>query len=192
MGNNQDIHNERLEFLGDAILDAVVSDCLYQTFPDYDEGELTRLRSRIVKRKHLNSLAKKIGIDALIVHQMKKSQETKHILGNTIEALIGAIYYDRGYSYSKSFVENLLKREIRIEALIENDTDYKSILFQKMQLNKWELEFTSYEHIEDCEKQNHFITQICIDHEYIAEAKGWTKKDAEQKAAARALEKIGH
>ena len=112
------INNERLEFLGDAILDAVIADYLYTTFPDRDEGFLTQLKSKIVKRKQLNKIAARLGISELLTTNANISQTGKNILGNAFEALIGAIYLDKGYRSTKRFIiRNTLKKYIDLDKL---------------------------------------------------------------------------
>ena len=102
--NGQVINNERLEYLGDAILDAVIADYLYTRFPDKDEGFLTQLRAKLVKRKMLNNLANNLGIAPMLVSRTNADQSKINLLGNAFEALIGAIYLDKGYVRTKRYV----------------------------------------------------------------------------------------
>jgi ribonuclease-3 len=117
--------NERLEFLGDAVLDSVISHFLYYKFPKKDEGYLTKLRSRLVSRQTLNNLALKIGLQEII--QSNLERVSKSIYGDALEALIGAIFLDKGYVFAQQFVEEkLLLNHMDIEAIVQTDSDFKS------------------------------------------------------------------
>jgi ribonuclease-3 len=187
---NATINNERLEFLGDAILDAIVSDYLYELFPDEDEGFLTRMRAKIVQRKTMNHIANSMDLQNFLVIDTKSNMSTDRILGNALEALVGAIYLDRSYRATRYFiVKNYLKR-IDFSVIQEAQYDHKSKLYHLIQDKKWKLVFETHEHIEDCEHSAHFLSIVKINDAFIAEGKAWTKKEAEQEASKMALEKI--
>jgi ribonuclease-3 len=138
------LNNERLEYLGDAVLDTIVADLLFLRFPDADEGFMTKLRSRIVKRKNLDLLATKIELPVFINSGDSISSKPKHIYGNALEALIGAIYLDRGYRHTKKFFERkILKRHIDLGQLVQKDPDYKSRIIEWSQKNRVEIKFVS-------------------------------------------------
>ncbi|HOY38147.1 MAG TPA: ribonuclease III [Bacteroidales bacterium] len=183
------INNERLEFVGDAILDAVVADILFTAFPEADEGNLTMMRSQIVKRKSLDYLAHKIGITDFLIYRSKSENDKNsgHIAGNALEALIGAIYFDQGYLRCHSYISAIIKTHINITTLNKDNEDYKSLLLQEMQRRRHSIVFDSYENIEDCEKEIHYSCAILVNNVFIAEGKAWTKKEAEQEASRIAV-----
>ncbi|MDD3859854.1 MAG: ribonuclease III [Bacteroidales bacterium] len=181
-------NNERLEFIGDAILSAVVSDILYVEFPKANEGKLSILRSTIVNRKSLNKIAEDLHLDDLIVFRNTGNTPMKNIAGNSFEALIGAIYFDRGYKYCKRFVTAIVTEHFDLKNLIKQSTDYKSKLLQFMQKYKLDISFDTFENCELNEKVHHFCCEICLNSLFLSEGKGWSKKEAEQKASYSALD----
>ena len=183
-------NNERLEFVGDAILSAVVSDILFEFYPKANEGKLSVLRSTIVNRKSLNNIALDLKIVDLVDYKHSPQNNMKNIGGNTFEALVGAIYYDKGYKRCISFIEMIIDNYFNLENLIEQNTDYKSKLLQFVQKNKFELIIDTVENVERNEKNQHFICEVCIENEYVASGKGWSKKDAEQQASRNVLSLI--
>lgn len=184
------INNERLEYLGDAILDAIVADYLFRHYPGKDEGSLTKMRSRMVKRKHLNLLAYRLGINKLIVSHTSPSNISKHLYGNTFEALVGAIYLDKGFRRTRLFIEKLLRKHVDVERLLRSDTDYKSQLIEWAQKTKREIIFESQEEIKGETHIPQFLTTIKIMGQDRGKGYGNSKKEAEQKAAKAALENI--
>lgn len=184
------INNERLEYLGDAILDAVVADYLFRTFPDKDEGFLTKMRSKMVKRKHLNLLAYRIGLSKLVVSHTNPRNESKHLYGNAFEALTGAIYLDKGFKKACHFVERIINKYVDIEKLKLSDSDYKSRLIEWAQKNKVEVVFDSHEEFPGGTKIPQFVSNIRMMNQDLGKGMGNSKKDAEQKAAKIALENI--
>lgn len=184
------INNERLEYLGDAILDAVVADYLFRHYPDKDEGSLTKMRSKMVKRKHLNLLAYRLGLHKLIVSHTHPGNLSKYLYGNAFEALIGAIYVDKGFKKACIFIEYILKKNVDLDRLLRSDFDYKSQLIEWAQKNKQELVFESKEEIKGDSHIPQFITTIRILNENAGKGTGYSKKEAEQKAAKAALEQI--
>lgn len=184
------INNERLEFLGDAILDAVVAEYLYLKFPNQKEGFLTQTRSKIVNGDYLGELAMTLGLDKFIVSHAYNFNRNKHILGDAFEALIGAIYLDHGYKAVKKFVfKQLLKKHIDIDEILKTETNYKSRLIEWAQKDKKEVYF---ETIQDTEAGliPEFISVVSIDEKIIAQGKGLSKKEAEQNAARESLKFI--
>jgi ribonuclease-3 len=190
MPNGEVINNERLEYLGDAILDTVVADYLFKNFPDKDEGFLTKMRSKMVKRKHLNLLAYRIGLSRLVVSHTNPSNVSKHLYGNAFEALVGAIYLDKGFKKSCQFVDRIISRYVDIEKLKQSDSDYKSKLIEWAQKKKVEIIFDSHEEIHGTTKIPQFVSYIKMTNEELGRGIGHSKKEAEQKAAKNALENI--
>ncbi|MDD2634125.1 MAG: ribonuclease III [Bacteroidales bacterium] len=188
--NNRQSSNERLEFVGDAIISAIVSDILFNYFPKADEGRLSILRATIVNRKTLNQLAKELKIPELMIFKSSSANKMKNMGGNSFEAIVGAIYYDRGYAYCIKFMHKIINQYFDLNTLIKQNTDYKSRLLQYVQKHKLELLIDTCENVERNEKNQHFVSEICIDNKYIAAGKAWSKKEAEQIAAKNTLSKI--
>jgi ribonuclease III len=182
--------NERLEYLGDAILGAVVAEFLFKKYPYKDEGFLTEIRSRLVSRESLGVLARKIGLEALIDYdsRRKSSLSFKNIYGDAMEAFVGAVYLDRGYRFCRRFIiKKLLEHHYDIEEVVENDTNYKSKLIEWAQRNSKAVRF---EQVVDKGggNQRQFRVQVMIDNEVMAKGNGYSKKKAEQDAARKACE----
>lgn len=186
----QRLNNERLEFLGDAVLDAVISDYLYNTYPGMEEGRLTRIRSSMVKRKSMNKIAINMGIDKLLIVKAETCKKSESIYGNALEALIGAIYVDYGYKQCRHFLLKKFIPHFNGKDSARGTYDHKSSLFHLVQEKKWKLHFDTFEHIEENEHTPHFKSNIIINSSFISEGKGWSKKEAEQTAAKSALEKL--
>ncbi len=185
------INNERLEYLGDAILDAIIADYLYANFPDEDEGFLTQVRSRIVKRKQLNKLASNLGISSLLVSNTNAQQVRANLLGNALEALIGAIYLDRGYKRTKKFVVGkILEKQLDVAKLANKESDFKSRIIEWAQKHKKEINFVSQEESIPDSHETFFSTQVILLDKELGTGTGHSKKDAEQKAAEEALANI--
>jgi ribonuclease-3 len=183
--------NERLEYLGDAILGAVVADYLFKKYPFKDEGFLTEIRSRIVNRESLGLLAKKIGIDQMLESDFSRNRHHfKSIYGDMMEAFIGAVYIDRGYKYCKRFIiHKLIIPHFDLDAIIENNTNYKSILIEWSQKENKSIRFD----IEDYKPEGmrrEFRAVILINGEKITNGAGLNKKKAEQNAAFKACQKF--
>lgn len=180
--------NERLEYLGDAVLGLVVAEYLFKKFPFKDEGFLTELRSRIVSRDSLNNVARTIGVPQIVRFDKKRKTPNSHksLYGNALEALVGAVYVDRGYGYAKRFiVKKLLQPHYDIEEIINTTKNYKSKLIEWTQKNA---KTPTFEHLETIDKGHfkEFIIQVIIDEEPIAKGHGLSKKKAEQDAAREA------
>jgi ribonuclease-3 len=192
---NQSVHdnNERLEYLGDAVLGAIVAEFLFKKYPYKDEGFLTEIRSRIVKRESLNELGQKIGLDKLIKldsSQRRNPGSFKSANGNALEALVGAIYLDRGYHFTRQFVLNkLIEAHIDMKSLVENDTNFKSQLIEWAQRANKELNFEIIEE-KPMGSYKTFVAQVVIDGEILGQGSGQSKKKAEQEAAMEALKVV--
>lgn len=185
------LNNERLEFLGDAILDAIIADYLYANFPNEDEGFLTQVRSKIVKRKQLNKLASDLGISSFLVSNTNSQQTRMNLLGNAFEALIGAIYLDKGYGRTKKFViGRILERQLDVEKLAQNESDFKSRIIEWAQKNRKEISFVSQEESLPESYETFFSSQVILSDKELGSGTGHSKKDAEQKAAEEALANI--
>lgn len=185
------LNNERLEYLGDAILDAIVADYLYTRYPEGDEGFMTKLRARIVKRKTLNHLATKLNIPHLIAPVGATGNKSKHLYGNALEALIGAIYIDRGYKTAKRFfIRKIVTKHLDLAQLAKKDPDYKSRIIEWAQKNRVEIGFESLEeHVTEA-KSPSFVSTISLKGLPAGTGRAGSKKEAEQKAAKKALEQI--
>jgi ribonuclease-3 len=182
------VNNERLEFLGDAILDAVVGDFLFHKFPKGNEGFLTQMRSKIVNGENLSELAKKIGINHLIKAQINNTKGRTKIYEDAFEAFIGAVYLDQGFIITKNFIiERILKTFVDVKELKDIDTNYKSQLIEWGQKYKKEISFTT-----DLESENSklFISYVLIDNKSFGSGVGMSKKLAEQNAAKATLELV--
>lgn len=180
------LNNERLEYLGDAILGAIVSDVLFEKFPTQKEGFLTKLRSRIVSRKQLNQLGKSLGFGEFL---LLKGTISDNIFGNCLEAIVGAIYLDFGYVKAKEIVEKrFVQQYIDFEELIKKDENFKSKLVEWTQHNKSKLLFST----DETEKDNrpYFYTKVFIDEVLKGEGEGLSKKQAQQIAAKHTLEQL--
>jgi ribonuclease III len=180
--------NERLEFLGDSILGAVVAEFLYKKFPYKDEGFLTEIRSRIVNRESLNHVALKIGLNALVkIDQSNQHSRYKSINGNALEALVGAIYLDKGYKTTKKFIlDKIIKPHFDFHTLVNTTTNFKSKLIEWAQgQNK----AARFEIIQQKHSGNttEFTAEVYIDDKPAATGTGHSKKKAEQSAAEKAL-----
>lgn len=185
------LNNERLEYLGDAVLDAIVADYLYTRFPGGDEGFMTKLRARIVKRKTLNEVAARMEIPHLINQVGTPDQKSKHLYGNALEALIGAIYIDRGYKSAKRFfIRRIMQKHIDLVKLVEKDPDYKSRVIEWAQKNRVEVLFDSLEEHVAGQKLPAFVSTLLLNTVPSGTGRGGSKKEAEQQAAKKALNHI--
>jgi ribonuclease-3 len=182
-------NNERLEFLGDSILDSVVAEVLYEKFPQGKEGFLTQIRSRIVSRSSLNNLGIALHLHTLIEAQMSREIKETSLSGNALEALIGAIYLDQGFRKTNTFIrEQILAPHIDFSNLLTQEPDPKSRIIEKAQKNKVKVNFLTSVHKK--EEPYSFESKVIFNGEEIACAYGKSKKKAEQKAAAEALSKL--
>ena len=185
--------NERLEFLGDAVLGSVVAEVLFKLYPFKDEGFLTELRSKIVNRANLNQLGRKLGFEKLVEYdnRMINSARQGSLLGDAFEALIGAVYLDKGYEFTKNFLINhIIKSHIDIHTLELTETNFKSKLIEWCQRHGKDIMF---EHItnQDGESNKLFTIAVNVDGEIVGTGKEFSKKYAEKLAAEKACEALG-
>jgi ribonuclease-3 len=181
--------NERLEFLGDSILNSLVAEYLFKLMPNAEEGILTQARSRIVSRQQLNKLALKMGLNNLLVTDIKGNLPAS-VFGNALEALVGAVFLDRGYAKTQKIIlEKIIKQHLKIEILINEDTDYKSQLINYCQKQKTPANFKLLSEDQEGARKVYHIG-IEINDTIIAEATHHSKRAAEQLAAMSALEKL--
>lgn len=193
MKNSDNLHahynNERLEYLGDALLSTIVAEYLFKKYPNQNEGFLTKMRSKIVKRKSLNHLAEKMGLD-LILSNYSQGRMSNAMMGNALEALIGAIYLESGYRFTKNYVINkILRRYIDIHHLESVDDNFKSRLLEYCQKNGHNIDFrliNKYKH----EKRDRFKVAIVLNGEEVAFGDDFNKKSAEQAASKIALNEL--
>ncbi len=185
-------NNERLEFLGDAILGSIVAEYLFKKYPYQSEGYLTELRSRIVRRETMNNVAMRMGLQKLVQYnQNDRGLSRSHIFGNALEALIGAVYLDQGFARTRSFILNqLIKPYVDIDTLESTDTNYKNKLLSWAQRNGKDLNFESVDEKSDGTRKV-FTIAIVIDGEQVCTGNGFNKKEAGQVAAQKALEVLG-
>lgn len=185
------LNNERLEFLGDAILEAAVSDIVFHHFKQKKEGFLTSTRSKLVQRNTLNTLATETGLDQLIKSTAKSSTHNSYLGGNAFEALIGAIYLDRGYAYCKWFISRrILGRLIDIDGVAHKEVNFKSRLLEWSQKNRIQAEFLLDDTINEGGNSPQFTSKILIEGILTGEGSGYSKKESQQKAAKEALLKL--
>jgi ribonuclease-3 len=178
---------ERLEFLGDAILGAVIAEFIYNEVPSGNEGYLTKMRSKIVSRKHLNELGRDFNLITHARTQVAPQNFGDNVHGNLFEALVGAIYLDRGYTMCKRFIGNkVLKPYVDIQKLEGKVISYKSLLIEWCQKHKKRFDFQTYEDTGKDEAR-HFAVKLSIDNRIIAKARDTSKKKAEEKASKRAF-----
>ncbi len=182
-------NNERLEFLGDAILGSIVAEYLFKRYPLQPEGYLTELRSRIVRRETLNNVALRMGLHKLVQYnQNDRGLSRSHIFGNALEALIGAVYLDKGFAKTRSFIlKQMIKPYIDLELLESTDTNYKNQLLSWGQKNGHTVTFNTLEEKTEGSRKV-FSVGIMFDGEIIASGNGYNKKEAGQVAAQKALE----
>ena len=193
LSNGNRLNNERLEFLGDAVLGAIVAEFLFKEFDSSDEGFMTKLRARIVKRKQLDSTAIKMGIPLMITSNSLPKNTAKHLYGNALEALIGAIYLDRGFLKAKRFFRRkMVQKHIDLGKLAMKDSDYKSQIIEWAQKNKQEVIFESIEEGKENESTPIFISNLKLNEELLGTGRGSTKKEAEQQASKIALKSISN
>ena len=181
------INNERLEYLGDAVLSAILSDFLFQKFPEANEGFMTKIRSRIVNREILNQLAISMGINKILISNIGSTHSTKNLYRDALEALIGSLFLDKGFEKTKKlFIANVLNKYLDLNLIIKTDTDYKSLVFEWVQKHKSSLTFTYNEEYDFNLKKSVFSTTLVIDNKDVGEGHGSSKKEAEQEASSQA------
>ncbi|SKB68485.1 ribonuclease III [Daejeonella lutea] len=183
--------NERLEFLGDAILGSVIAELLFKMYPYKDEGFLTEMRSKIVSRSNLNQLAKRLGLDELIEFDtriLSYSNKQGSLLGDTFEAMIGAIYLDKDYNFTRDFlITRIIKPHIDIHTLELTETNFKSKLIEWCQRHGKDISFDLVPNAEG-ENSKLFTIQVTVDGDYCGIGRDYNKKNAEKLAAEKSCE----
>jgi ribonuclease-3 len=185
--------NERLEFLGDAVLGSVVAEILFKMYPYEDEGFLTELRSKIVSRINLNQLGRKLGFEQLVEFDTRviNTNRQSSLLGDAFEALVGAVYLDKGYNFTKDFLTNrIIKSHIDIHKLENTETNFKSKLIEWCQRHSKDITFELTTN-EQGESSKLFTVKASIDGEVFGSGKEFNKKTAEKLAAEKACEALG-
>lgn len=185
------LNNERLEYLGDAVLEAVVSDVLYKLFPSKGEGYLTSLRSKIVQRETLNKLAVDMGMDKMMVVPRLVHSHNVNVYGNAFEALIGAIYLDKGYSYVLKFMKEVVFQSyLDIPSLAVVEQNFKSRLIEWGHKYKVNVDFDTYSEQRDRDNNIVFKSKVLVNDFAVAEGVGYSKRSSHQEAAKKALNRI--
>ncbi len=178
---------ERLEFVGDAMLSSVIAAYLFEQVPHGDEGYLTKMRSKVVSREHLNELGKDLGLIELVQSRIAKSNFGNNIHGNLFEALVGAIYLDRGYKFCEKFIyRRVIRPYVDIETLEGRVISYKSLLIEWCQKEKNTFDYNVYEDTGNDELK-HFSVKLSINDKVVSKARATSKKKAEEKASKRAF-----
>ena len=181
--------NERLEFLGDALLNSIVAEHLFRRFPYKDEGFLTKMRSKVVSRNHLNSIATRMGLQDLLSKD-SGGYTGSSIYGNALEALIGSIYMDKGFNKTKKFIlDRIFGLYVDLDELENTETDFKSKLIELVQKEKRSIEFRVMEEPRSTDKKT-FSIGVYIDNVIQAQANHQSKKRAEQIASEKAYQAL--
>lgn len=188
--NGGRLNNERLEFLGDSVLSTVVCSYLYNTYPDWDEGKMSKRKAMLVKRAVINAVAEQMDIYSHILKKEEDNIYYKDISGNTLEAIIGAVYLDRGYKKAERFIK---KKIIPMFESIENDIldftiNYKSILFEWVQRHHFKICINMVQ--EPKNNKHDFVCEIFINGEFVSRGSGHTKKESHQDASRMAIENL--
>ena len=184
-------NNERLEFLGDAVLDAIIADVVFKHFPNKREGFLTNTRSKIVQRESLNNIALELGIDKKVTSMPYATTHHKYMYGNALEALIGAIYLDKGYKYCCKFVEErIINKYLSLDKLASREVNFKSRLLEWGQKEKLHIEFELIETFNDEDGNPVFQTSVTLKGTPLGIGIGSTKKESQQLASKAVIRKI--
>jgi ribonuclease III len=182
--------NERLEYLGDSLLSTIVAEYLFQKYPNSNEGFLTKMRSKIVKRKTLNRIADDMGID-VVLQENNDTRLSDSMKGNCLEALVGAIYLEKGFDKTKEIViRKILRQHLNIQDLEDNDDNYKSQLLEYCQKNGNEIDYRVIERFK-MENRDRFKIAVYVNGKEIASGEDFNKKSAEQNASFKALKSLG-
>ena len=186
------ISNERLEFLGDAVLGTVIAEYLFKKFPFRDEGFLTETRSKLVNRETLNTVGIKIGLKNTLELVIDSRQFTgnKSLYGDVLEAFLGAVYLDRGYQFSKKLILSRILIHMDLEGMISTVSNYKSKIIEWSQKESKTTEYKVIQ-VNGNQRFKEFVVELIVDGETIAKGKGPTKKKAEQDASKNACEDLG-
>lgn len=188
--NKKNMCNERLEFLGDAIIDAIVSDLLYSRYKKEREGFLTKSRSNLVRRETLNEVAISLGLDKIVMTHNTGRQHNNYVYGNAFEAFVGAIYLDRGYKHCKRFLlERVFDKIVNVEKTAVSDVNFKSRLIELSQKKHVPVDFKLVLEQNDANGQ-YFVSEVYVCDELYGTGSGFSKRESQQKAAKMALESL--
>lgn len=187
-GNGLRLSNERLEYLGDAVLGSIVADFLFKKFPYKEEGFLTEMRSRIVSRTSLNTLSRKMGLDKMVQTSPESNVVSNSILGDAFEALVGAIYIDKGYEFTRKILVNqIFSCHLDIDALLNTEINFKSRIIEWCQKDKKQAEFVLVDELENGTKNRKiYVVHLLVNGELAGKGHDYSIKKAEQKAAEQA------
>ncbi len=181
--------NERLEYLGDAVLSAIIAEFLYKKYPVANEGFLTDMRSRLVSREQLNKLGRKIGLDKFIVKNESIHNLSASLYGNTFEALVGAIFIDKGYEKTrKALLNRILGNCIDLNVIEKEDNNYKGKILHYIQKYKLSVEYRTVKEMKEETGRKEYLVYLFIDGKFVAEGCDYTIKSAQQHAAMAACE----
>ncbi|MBO7609231.1 MAG: ribonuclease III [Muribaculaceae bacterium] len=184
-------NNERLEFLGDAVLDIVVGDYLFTTFPNKHEGFLTSTRAKIVQRESLNRIGNSLHVDAHVKASSHSSSHNSYICGNAVEAIVGAFYLDHGYKRAKKFIiERIIKQHFNLNDLVNSETNFKSRLIEWTQKHRINIEFALIDTMTDSDNNPIFKTAIMLGDIFASDGTGYSKKESHQAASKKALDRL--
>ncbi len=181
--------NERLEFLGDSLLGAYAASYVFRKYPEADEGFLTKLRSKIVSRNHLNKLAFDLQVNQLVKNSIAQDQEANTIYGNALEAVIGAIYLEKGIGHLNKVLQSMFEKHINVKSLENTETDYKSRLFEYAQRERKPLRFAVVNE-QMMQNRKYYTIEATLDNQNPCHGEGFSKKKAEQEASRVMLEKL--
>lgn len=193
---NQNSHhhvenNERLEFLGDTVLDSIVADILYRRFPKQKEGFLTRTKSKIVQRESLNKLSDEIGLTDYIRNSINSNPHNTNIGGNAFEAIVGAIYLDKGYNFCYKFIrDQIIDKHFDLNKIAKTEENYKSTILEWGQKKKVIINFTTVQEGVTDNNVNIFKTIVTAEGVEVGTGKGFNKKESQQKAAEMAVKRL--
>ena len=183
--------NERLEYLGDAVLGSVVADFLFKKFPFKEEGFLTEMRSRIVSRSNLNLLSKKLGLDKLILSTKDKTVPGSSIAGDAFEAFVGALYLDKGYVFTKNIIiQNIIQTHLDIDELMHRDINFKSKVIEWAQKHRKKVDFKLISEEDNGKKTKRYKVELCVENTPYACGEDYSIKKAEQRAAQNVWEQF--
>jgi ribonuclease-3 len=188
------INNERLEFLGDAVIGTIIADFLYQRFPRKGEGYLTQMRSNLTSQYFLTKLTYQIGLHTYVESNITNIIESSKIYGDVFEAIIGAIYLDQGYQKAKeTLIKEIISNYVDLDEIEQINPNYKSQLIEWGQKNKKEIRFaTQKQDTGDANREKMFVSSVKIENKTIGKASGKTKKEAQQNASKMALKKMSN
>lgn len=185
------VNNERLEYLGDAVLDAVVADHLYNAFPEKHEGFLTSTRAKIVQRESLNRIGNTLHLDAHVNVSVHSTSHNSYICGNALEALVGAVYLDKGYRRCRKFiVERIIERFFNLDDLVQEEHNFKSRLIEWGQKHRVVIEYELVDTYNDEDNNPIFKTAVLLGGIFAAHGTGYSKKESHQEASKRALKNL--